>query len=280
MAQGSSTGVSQLKLPVTARNASLAEALVAAQGDLSSTALNPANLATLKDLEIILSHTEWIQDIQSEHLTIGYPTRLGTFAFSVSSTNTGNIEVREIPGPPLATFTARSASLQASYATALAPTIDAGISAKFLYDKLYVEEATGVALDAGLLYHPPVEGLVFGASVANAGTMNAYVQQSTDLPLLARVGGSFKTSYDDFAFMLASQFTIEKRSQTDKLHFGFEASYKQRLALRLGYQSGYDSRSIAAGLGATYEWVNVDYAYVPFSLNLGNAHLFTIGFRL
>ncbi|MCI0562205.1 MAG: PorV/PorQ family protein [Nitrososphaera sp.] len=259
----------------------MGESFVAEPGRLGSFALNPANMQQVASLEILLSHTEWIQDITSEYFAIAYPVKFGTIAFAVSNTNNGGIEIRDTPGPPLSTFTARSSSFQASYATAVAQNIGLGISAKFLYDKLYVEEATGFAFDAGVLYSLPIKGLVVGASVANVGQMSAFVTEDIELPLTARVGASYQIQYDDdFAISVGSLFASEQRAETARFHVGAEASYQNLVALRLGYQSGYDTRSISGGLGVNFDWLQFDYGYVPFSHGLGTAHVFTLGFRL
>ena len=279
-AQGTSTGVSYLKLPFTARSASMGEAFVAEPSRLNSLTLNPSNIIHTTQLELLVSHTEWIQDIQSEYFAVAYPVDFGTLAFAVSSSSAGEIEIREKPGPPLATFTAHSASLQASYATTISPSLGVGISAKFLYEKLYIEEATGFALDAGLLYFLPVKGFILGVSVANVGEMGAFVQQETELPMTARLGATYTTNIDDFVLTFGSHYVSEKRSLTNKLHLGAEANYQHKFAFRLGYQSGYDVRSISGGIGVEYEWLSFDYGYVPFSHGLGTAHLFTLGFRL
>jgi hypothetical protein len=55
--------------------------------------------------------------------------------------------------------------------------------------------------------------------------------------------------------------------------------YDHALALRLGYETGYESRGFTAGLGFCYSIVQLDYAYVPFSLGLGEAHIFSMGFQ-
>jgi hypothetical protein len=50
--------------------------------------------------------------------------------------------------------------------------------------------------------------------------------------------------------------------------------------LRFGYQTGIDTRGFSAGMGIRYSIVTIDYAYVPFSLQVGNSHLISIGFDL
>ncbi len=277
-AQGSAVGVSYLRLPLIARSASLGESLVAAPGQVGAVSFNPANLYRLKGGEIVLSHVGWIQDVQTEFFSVGYPLSVGTVGVSIVSSSVRDIEIRDRPGPAISTFSARSAYLQASFASTFDTTLRFGVNAKLLYEKIYVDEATGFALDLGVLYHSPIDGLVAGVSIANIGSMSALANERSELPRQARLGLSYRFPYEDFDFMSALQFTQEAAGVRNNLHLGLEALYHQVVTVRLGYQSGYEARTLSAGLGVRYEWVKFDYAYVPFAFNLGNAHLFTLGF--
>ena len=158
--QGISAGSSYLRFPLTARSASLGETLVAEPGSVGSAGINPANLYRTTGGEIILSHTSWIQDVQTEYFSAGYAMPFGTVGVSLLSSSIPNIEIRDAPGQPLGTFSARSAYVQALYATSVDSTVRIGVSGKFLYDKLYVEESSGYAFDVGILYESPIPGLL------------------------------------------------------------------------------------------------------------------------
>jgi hypothetical protein len=47
------------------------------------------------------------------------------------------------------------------------------------------------------------------------------------------------------------------------------------LALRAGYQTGYDDKGLAAGLGLYLKNLEFGYAYTPFLSNLGDSHRFS-----
>lgn len=269
-----------MKLPASARLAALGESLVAEPGDLGSVMTNPANLLRNENLAILLTHNEWIQDLRSEHISIGQPFSFGTLGLSISSTSIREIEIRDRPGPALATFTARSTALQLSYATSLQQQFVLGTSAKFLYEKMYVDEATGVAVDLGILYLFPSNGLVAGVSLTNMGGTSALASETIPLPRQASIGASYRFSLGGFTLAVSSLFAREDRPQRNRFSTGFEAVFQEDFAFRVGYQTGYDSRSLSAGLGVRYEVLAFDYAFVPFSNNLGTAHLFTIGFTM
>lgn len=254
--------------------------MVAEPGQIGSVSLNPANLFREQGGEILLSHSLWIQDVQTEYFSAGYPLSFGTIGLSVLSSNVANIEIRDTPGQPLGTFSARSTFLQTSYASKADTRLRFGVSGKLLYEKLYVEESIGYAFDAGVLYEPSIPGLVVGASVSNLGGMSTLVGQRSELPVQTRLGLSYRFGFENLDITVASQYTTGNKTLKNNAQVGMEINYLQMFALRMGYQTGYDARAFSAGFGVRYEWMKFDYAYIPFSFNLGNAQLFTVGFSL
>lgn len=278
-AQGISTSSSQLKIPVDARSAALGEANIADAGQVSSWLLNPSNLYTRGNLTVALTHAQWIQDTQSEFLAAQIPMSFGTIGLAVSTNSVPGIEVREIPGPAIGTFSARFAALQVGFATDAVQNLSLGLSAKYLYEKLYTDDATGFGIDVGLLYHTPITGLQAAFAVTNAGSLEQFRRERSDLPTILRGGATYSCSLDDFAFSASAAFTNNLQYTENHLLGSLETTYNNRVSVRVGYASGYDSRGVTAGLGLRYDFLQFNYAFVPFSLGLGDAHLFSLGFQ-
>lgn len=278
-AQGSSTSSSQLKLPRTARSAALSESTVSDPGQFSSWDVNPASLFSQSPLAVALTHSQWIQDIQTEHIAARIPVFGGNLGLEVSANSVPGIEIRDVPGPSLGTFSARFAAFQIGYAQNLSHDIIFGASAKYLYEKLYVDEATGIGFDAGMIYNTPVQGLTAGFAVTNIGSLQQFRNDRSDLPAFSRVGASYAFRHDDFDFSFSGAWALNLRDPESHMQAGFESIYAQKLSLRLGYQSGYESRALSAGIGIRIDFVQFDYAYVPFGLGLGDSHLFSLGFQ-
>ena len=105
--------------------------------------------------------------------------------------------------------------------------------------------------------------------------------EKTKLPSEFRLGGSYniglETSKLDFS--IAAEF--QKYLETEDIHInsGGEIIYNKTFAARAGYQSGYESRSFTGGIGIMWGNLRLDYAYMPFSLGLGNANLFSVQFK-
>lgn len=278
-AQGTSTGSSYLKLPLNARLASLSDAMVADPGTFSSSFVNPANLATQGSYELMLSHTQWIQDVQTEFIAARLPFSFGTFGFSIGNNNVKGIELRDIPGPAIGTFSARSAFLQGSFATNVLENVNVGGAVKYLYEKIYVDEATGYGFDIGATYKTPVSGLVAGVSATNLGSLGQFRNETSQLPSIARLGATYSFTESDFDCTAGAALANDTKQSATHVQLGLETIYDKTIAARIGYVTGYEDRGLTAGIGVHYSLVRFDYAYVPFSLGLGDAHLFSIGFQ-
>jgi hypothetical protein len=192
-----------------------------------------------------------------------------------------NIEIRDVPGPPIGTFSARNAAIGTSVSYQLPNSLSVGATVKYLYEKILVEEASGYGIDAGALYMTPWNIRVAFA-VNNLGSMNALQTESSKLPTVLRFGGAYETRIESIEGTLTTSadvvsFTGEKNTH---LHLGAELDYKHLFALRAGYQTGYEARSFSAGVGIAYSLLRLDYAFVPFRYDFGTTHTFSLGIEL
>lgn len=278
-AQGTSAGSSTLKIASHARTASLGESDMAGTGRFSSFSLNPASLGTAEGIEVQLSHTQWIQDVRSEQLSTRLPFSFGTIGLLLSSSSITGIEIRERPGLPAGTFNARAARFQIGFASELLNDVVVGGSVKYLYEKLYVDEATGYGFDLGAIYRFPREGISTGLSVTNLGSMNAFRSAGSDLPTTLRLGGTYVFEVPVAVCSVSAAYAGETQGDNSHLQLGLELLHDQFVAGRVGYQTGYETRGLSAGFGLRWTMIDFDYAYLPFSLGLGDAHVFSLGFR-
>ena len=274
-------GLSFLKFGFGARNIAMGDAGVSISNDVTSLFYNPSNLAGKDDSEVMFMHNEWIQDTRSEvggirSVLFGLPVALGFNLTSIS-----DIEVRQKPGDPEITFNASYFFGSVSTGFFIVDEISFGTTVKYLYEGLYTDEANGWALDFGITYYTSLKGLTASAVYKNLGSMNDLRKESTELPAELRIGSaySFDLSDSDFGITAAGEF--QKYTLEDEIHlnFGGEVVYNKVVALRAGYQSGFESRGLTGGIGLVWGNLNFDYAFLPFSLGLGSANHFSLGFK-
>lgn len=276
-----SAGLSFLKLGFGARNIAMGDAGNALSEDVTALFYNPAKLAIDPKSEIIFMHNQWVQDLSSEvfgarTVIWGIPIALGANITSIDE-----IEVRTKPGEPEAKFNANYFFGSLSTGFKIVDEIYFGVTAKYLYEGLYQDDATGLGFDFGLSYITPIENLTASVVLKNLGSMNQLRYQKTVLPTEFRVGAMYfyevSSSIDVY-----TAAELQKYKSEDNAHFnlGLEGVYDKTIAVRAGYQTGYETRGLTYGFGLAWGSFKFDYAYTPFSLGIGNANIFSIQLSL
>lgn len=224
-------------------------------------------------------HKEWIQDTRTEFL--GASIILDSenaIGFSLNSTTVSDIEIRTGPGTPEGVFTARNFSLGGSYAHTFSEDLRIGITGKFLYQKILIDESSGFGFDLGAQYKTSIENLSLGAVLANLGSMNGLRSEKTILPSLLRLGPAYSLGVEDInsTLSVASDFLYIFPESKSYVNVGGELFFNQLFAARLGYQFGSEGRGLAAGIGVAHGPFVLDYAYSHLSDDLGNSHGFSL----
>ncbi len=279
---GGSSGLTFLKLDTGSRIAAMGGAATSLYHNASAVHYNPANIAGMPGSEIQLMHTSWIQGMSMQYAVAAFAMDRASLGISLYNASVDDIEVRTRPGPPEATFTARNFAAAATFAYRTSPSFRLGITGKLLYEKIFVDEATGYAFDFGFLYRTSTPGLYFGLAILNAGSMSALRDESTELPLTYRVGSSYELPLLLQDLVVQVSVDVMRYGDDDKLHlmFGGELNYTNSIFIRVGYRSGVEERGLSTGLGLRHRFLKFDYAFIPLRNNLGTGHSITVGFLL
>ncbi|HVN49353.1 MAG TPA: PorV/PorQ family protein [Bacteroidota bacterium] len=277
-AQGTSTGLVELKIPVSPQTSALAESFVSGQGSAAAGWLNPANLAEHAGYELNITHTNWMENVlQLDALNLTMPFIGGSASFTLAASSVDDIQIREVPGEAVGTFDARSSNFQFSYGIQVAQHISVGFGAKYIYEKIYTDETSGYSCDFGGDYSLPIDGLSVGASMTNIGKVPGFRNGDISLPSMLRIGTSYAMAVNNFDVHTAIAYSNEWNNSLSHLHFGAEAIYQNYFSIRVGYLTGYDARGISAGMGIRYNRFQVNYSFIPVSEDLGNAHSIAVG---
>ena len=276
-----STGLSFLKLGAGSRAVGLGETYTAVANDASATYWNPAGLANLSGTELMFTHNKWLQDITNEFAALGFRAGKNAFGVSFMSNTIGGIERRvNASAEPLDVLNAHDIMFGLSYARWFGDNLSLGTTVKYLYQKIYIEGASGFAVDLGLQYQTPLQGLKTGLVFQNFGFMSKLQEESTELPQTIRLGLAYQLPFQILSgeFLLATDW-MKILENTSHLNFGLEYNFVKYFALRFGYQTGFEDKSLHGGFGVSFNRYRLDYAYVPFSSDLGNSHRISFGVR-
>lgn len=275
------SGLSFLKLGFGARNIAMGDLGVSGANDVTALFYNPANLSKFESAQVLLTHNELIQDLRSELIGASFTIANIPFAVGVNTTSVSDIEVRTKPGDPVSTFNANYFYGSLSTGFSVYKNISVGASVKYIYEGMFSDEATGYGIDFGAAYDNIIQDLNFGISIRNIGSMHVLRTEATELPVDFRAGFSYDYDIPNWNFDLKTVAGIQKYSATEDIHIhgGLEFT-DNTFALRLGYATGYESKGISAGVGVKWKFMNFDYAFAPYSYDLGNAHIISVMFSM
>ncbi len=307
------TAATFLSISEGAKATAMGSAFVAIADDQSAFYWNPAGLAKIDGTGIMFDHTNWIADVAYNYLAASYNLGgMGTVGFSFISSSYGDMKVTTVdqPNGTGQIFNASDIAFSLGYAINLTDNFAIGFNPKIVYQSIWQTSAVGFAMDLGVQYKTPFDGIMLGMSISNFGTkmqlqgnstLVTYVQDPSTTGINNRIPANLSTDYWslplNFRVGLAySPLSTEKNKITiaiDALHpsdnyesinVGGEYVYDDIIAIRGGYKSlfltdseesftlGFGLKQILLGNVA----VRLDYAYQDFG-RLNNIQKFTIG---
>ncbi len=269
------SGFSTLLVSPSARHAAMGEGVGSSGMDFFTLYSNPAGILNVPYLTVGAAHNEWIADYRSEYIGLVYHPSDFALGVSVNYGTVDDIERRSGPtDEPEGLFDLNDIVAGITIARNLGEKLKLGITSKIVYEKLDVYSSTGVAFDFGMQYLVRPE-LMIGASFSNLGSSMKLDDEEYDLPRILRGGASYRIK--DF---LISGDVVYPTDDDPHFHLGGEYNLSQMFFLRSGFQSGYEEKALAFGLGFEQEGFNIDYAYVPFKSDLGDTHRISLTYSL
>jgi long-subunit fatty acid transport protein len=266
-----------------ARASGMGAAVVAIGDDANGIAYNPAAAVGLDKFTASFGHTVFWENIRTESAFFGTGLSPNLYLHGgIRFGAAGDIEKRgDVPtADPAALFDAHDVSFKAGLAYRLSSKYSLGAAMGWFLEEIEGYRGSAFNVDLGALARIN-DQVDLGASVTNLGSSftitKASQRGSNEIPLPTawRIGGTYlyRSYYRGAVDLVYSDDVMH-------VHLGAEAQLHEMLDLRAGYMAGYDTKNFTAGSSFRYRNIVVDYAFVPFSSNLGTSHLFNITFSL
>ena len=277
------TAANFLGMEVGTKAIAMGVAFTAIANDATAIYWNPAGLANSNEMNLIFSNQEWLAGSNNQYLGLSIPTTALNLGLTVALSGVSDIERRdERPTvEPLGYFSSNSLAMAFSVASGMEKSLKFGVTAKFLYEKVHIYTASGLALDFGIIKKLDFLNLKTAFVMKDLGSMSTLNNESTTLP--TRITGGLSSGFDpgrSFTFNWA--FDVGKYFKSGSfMRLGGELTLNDLLSLRGGYRRNSENSSgITAGIGIKLNRYSFDYAYLPFDFNLGDTHQisFSIGF--
>jgi hypothetical protein len=275
------SGLSYLTVGVGGREVGMGEAAVAVTNDPTATYWNPAGLVSAPNSAAVFTYHRWIQDVSGQFAAGNYRWGRSALAIHYLGTDVNDMELRTIPSEnPIGTFGAHDICLGLSYARALYPKLQIGMTMKLLWESIYTETAEGWAFDFGVQHHGLIPGLSLGATLKNLGEMNALRYEGPSLPSRFRVGAAYQFHGTGIlpvpSILIASDAEFPFDGDPNG-YIGLEVRPITPLALRTGQILGIEARGFTAGFGIDWARFHLNYGFAPFKDDLGDSHRFSLG---
>ena len=291
-------GAQFLQIPVGARAEAMAGAVIGYIDDASSVFWNPAGMVKVKNVEVFFSYMDWFTLFDHSAASIVYNIEdIGAFGASLIIFNTREMEITtELePNGTGRFFDAGDMAIGLSYAKYLTDRFSVGLTAKYIYQQIWNETATGFAFDIGTQYRLDFQNLTIAMSMSNFGGDLRFDGPDLDinynrediyplsrivpgrlqtedypLPLQFQVGIGFDIFEVDFVKMRGDIDATHPNDNSERVLFGTEFSFFDRFFVRGGYKFNFDDQKFAFGAGANVpvgsSAVYFDYAYSVYDL--------------
>lgn len=302
-----------LNISQGARATSMGSAFVAIADDPSTIYWNAAGLARLENNGVIFDHTQWIADVKYNFLAgalnLGDFGTLGV-SFITSDMDEMNVTTVDAPGGTGETFSVSDVAFSIAWAVNLTDNFSIGFNPKIISQTIWKMSATAFAVDMGVLYNTPFQGITLGMSITNFGTKMEMQGQNSiilvdldeenggnndkipsnlqmdawDLPLGFKVGVSYTPIISDVHKVIMAVEASHPNDNYESVNLGGEYTYDNMFSIRGGYKSLFlddseESFSIGAGFRQNLVGninIRFDYSYTDFG-RLVDVQKFSLG---
>ncbi len=290
-----------LSIAQGARALGMGGAFVAIADDPSAMYWNPAGIADLQGIQVLIDHTNWIADLQYQY--IGVTTSLGSYGalgLNITISDYGDMNVTTVDQQDGTgeVFNVTDLAVGLSYGLKLTDAFSIGFTPKIIYQQIWKMSASAIAIDMGIKYKTPFKGVMLGMSISNFGSKmqiqgeNALVSydpdlsttgnngnipaylatDSWDLPLNFRVGISYDVPIGSLGKMTLAVDAMHPSDNYECMNVGGEYVFYDFLYLRAGMKSLFQQDSeegLTLGIGVKQFLIGnlqftFDYAYEDF----------------
>jgi hypothetical protein len=302
-----------LSIAQGARALGMGTAFVAVSDDQSAMYWNPAGIADLSGARVVFDYTQWIAGIKYNYVgaTINLGD-LGAVGLNLTSSSIPEMRVTTVDKPDGTgeMFGVSDAAVGVTYAIKLTDKFSIGFNPKFIYQRIWKMSASAIAIDLGVKYVTPFDGIVLGMSISNFGSKmrlqgnNTLVLYDPDifttgnnqhipadartdewtLPLNFKVGIAYTVFNTEGNTLLVAMDASHPSDNFESIDLGGEYGFNDFVFLRGGYKSLFladAEERFTLGFGIKQALIGstqltFDYAYQDFQ-RLNNVQKFSIG---
>ena len=253
-------------------------------GTVQNSGLNPASVFSENIFEGIAAYTSPEEDENTVSISASYKEDRTLYGLAIDYMSVTGLEGREIPSDdPAYEFGARNLIAAFTYARKFDSGLTAGITGKYLFEKIEYDDAYGFAGSIGIFRENNfTDGLNLGLAVNNIGSMSELDAEKADLPLDVVFGAGYgRTFAENFRVDLGSSTRYLINDEETESFTGIELGYQEMAFVRFGYRANNEGSPFSAGIGFSINNITFDYSYTPFTDDAVNDnHAVSVGYAI
>jgi hypothetical protein len=274
-----------LMIEPSARVGAMGNAGVTLDDEIQAAYYNPAAIGHMTGSGAQFTHSPWFASINYDYVgAVAYLGNFGNLYASVTSLNSGEIDVRTVEQPEGTgeRYKATDLAFGLGYGRQVSDRFSVGVQMMYMQETIWHSTLGGFAINMGTLYKISPDGLRIGASISNLGTRGKYdgrdlriqYDQNPDvygdnpnlpaelftndfpLPILFRVGLGYPINLDENNKIELVADAFHPSDNTESVSFGGEWLFFKTFAVRGGYQHLFEKDSevgLTLGAGVQYE---------------------------
>jgi hypothetical protein len=202
----------------------------------------------------------------------------GGLAASVRALYSEPIEERDENGNLIGTFGSHDLEFGLAYGLSLGGGLRAGGSAQMYRERIANLAASTYGFGGGVTWEPPpLPRMRLGVSLHNWGadaeyTIDGVPGAPVPLPTALQAGLSYHLALGNRIDARAALETRLTRGRSGVGMIGAEIAHPLGATLRLGMRANDDASTLSLGAGYALSALRIDYAFVPYRLDLGDTH--------
>lgn len=273
----SATGLAYLEIGAGARSIALGNAVVSNVDGPDATYWNPGAVALLPGTQAEVMHTESFQTVRYEFASLTRSLGRHGIGASFHGVWTDNLQSYDETGAFLGDFGYAGMAVSGNYGFAVTENLGIGLGVEYIREQIDVSDASGMGVSFGVQARELLPRTDFGASALHLGSAMKYEAEEFDLPTIVQGGITHRLPLQALDGQMQISAEVRKARDDDaQILFGTEYRYRQFTRLQVGYQTNHDTQDVSFGVGLGMEHIRGQYAFAPFSDDLGDQHRFSV----
>jgi len=278
-------GLQFLKIGVGARESAMGEAALGVSKGANAIFWNPAGIAYVNRSEATFSYSGWLLDMNLSATALTMNVKgVGTIGLSViymgvPEFQETTVQAQDGTGRMVSAY---DLGIGLAVARRFTDKLSMGGQVRYVKEQLDQDSFSNILMDIGAIYFTGFRHLNISVCAQHFGPDIKMLRDKFRMPLVFKVGLADDLFHTDSQRLTLAIDLVHPTDNTERMNFGMEYGFFDRLFLRGGYRLNSDlgNWSFGAGLRQSLIGVNgsIDYSYTDFGEILGGVNRFTFSF--